>query len=124
MRMKRGLAKDESGATGIEYAALALGLGLALMAALPLLRDNLEARFDTLAASLENMNTADGPGARLAPSGARHTPREMAARPSAAPADGIITSSMTMPEWENSGKINLREGLGAGRAYDEIRMKR
>ena len=49
--MKKFL-NDESGATAIEYALIAAAMGLALVTAMPLIRDAIIGKFTSLAASV------------------------------------------------------------------------
>ncbi len=108
MRMMRRMAGDESGATGIEYAAMAFGLGLALLTALPLLRGAMEARLETLSSSMAQLRGEDGPGMRLQSAAVRGRRRELAAAPSAPSADDIITGSVG----DAGGAPALRAGTG------------
>ena len=55
--------KDESGATAIEYALIAAIVGVGLIAALQLLRDNIGTAFNDIGNSLKNPSaTATGSG--------------------------------------------------------------
>jgi pilus assembly protein Flp/PilA len=44
-------AKDESGATAIEYALIAAGIGIAILAGVNTLGSNLNAKFNSIATS-------------------------------------------------------------------------
>ncbi len=56
MRIFKFLGRDERGVTSIEYATIAGAIGLALMAALPLMRSAMTDIYDPLTASLDKFN--------------------------------------------------------------------
>lgn len=49
----KSFISDESGATAIEYAMIAGAITLALVPSLPLIQENLQTKFSTLAAGLD-----------------------------------------------------------------------
>ena len=52
--------KDESGATAIEYALIAAIVGIGIITALGLMKDQLNATFNTVEEALEGANEAAG----------------------------------------------------------------
>ena len=46
--------RDESGATAIEYGLIAAATGLALVAVMPTIYDNLKATFESISTALED----------------------------------------------------------------------
>ncbi len=104
------LAKNENGATSIEYAALAFGIGLALLTALPLLKSGVQANMETIAAAMNGMGDVTGDTMRHDPRDiARQKARAIAAR--SRPADAIMTSSVSAPATDGQGRPVLRRSL-------------
>ena len=54
VRLFSKIAKDESGATAIEYGLIAALVGVAIMAGLGVLADGLNALFNSVGGTLEN----------------------------------------------------------------------
>jgi len=52
MKVLSKFFKDESGATAIEYGLIAAATGLALVAAMPTIKTNLESTFGSIATAL------------------------------------------------------------------------
>ena len=55
-----GFQKDESGATAIEYALIAAIVGIGIITALGLMKDQLNATYNTVEGSLQEANEAAG----------------------------------------------------------------
>ena len=56
----QGFKSDESGATAIEYALIAAIVGIGIITALGLMKDQLNATYNTVEGSLQEANEAAG----------------------------------------------------------------
>ncbi len=108
MRIFKILGRDERGVTSIEYATMAAAIGLALMAALPLMRSAMTEVYNPLTASLDKFNKqitrriAAKEGLPAAPrprptrmAGATGEAAQQEARPQAVRATGRLERIMT-----------------------------